>query len=101
MNPKSTIDNVGLEQCDDGEIIFRPFGVVFHWKKVKRKQRDYFFYTYRKDMYSIANLTNLLFIIPNFGKTYDPDRQKIRKNICWYLEIKKTVMEVVKTLPSV
>ena len=100
-NPKTTIDDVDLEQHEDREILLKPLVLVFQGKKNKGKQRKRFFYTNVKDVYSIENLTNLLFRIAKCKKISDADRHEIRKNVCWYLEIRKTIMEAVKTLPFV
>ena len=62
-NPKTTIDDVDLEQYDDGEILLKALGVVFQGKKIKGKQKKHFFDTDVKDMYSTTNLTNILFRI--------------------------------------
>lgn len=90
-----------MEQYEDGVIILKPLGVVFQGKKVKGKQRKYFFYTYVKGIYSTTNLTNILFIVAKCKRNFDADRKDIQKNVCLYLEIRKTLMEEFKTLPSV
>lgn len=80
-NPKTTIDDVDFEKYEDVEILLKPFGVTFQGKKIKGKQRKHFFYINVKDMYSITNLTNLLFKIAKCKKIFDADRQEVRKNV--------------------
>lgn len=76
-------------------------GVVFQGKKVKGAQKKHFFYTALKGMFSAANLTNIFLIIEKCKKNIDGDRLDKRKVVCWYLEIRKTLMEVVKALPEI
>lgn len=45
-------------------------------------------------MFSTANVNNILVRIANYKKNYEYDKSDIKKNIVWYLEIRKTLLDI-------
>lgn len=79
----------------------KPKGVVTQGKNMKEVKKKYFFYTDVNEMYSKHNLSSILIQINRCKKNSNEYRAETRKIICWYMEIRRVLMMVIKTLPKV
>lgn len=79
----------------------KPKGVVIQGKNMKEVKKKYFFYTDVNEMYSKHNLSSILIQINRCKKNSNEYRAETRKIVCWYMEIRRVLMMVIKTLPKV
>lgn len=73
--------------------------MMMSWNQLYRKKKNgiknkYMFYTDFKQMFSTAIVNSILVRIANYKKNYEYEKSDIKKNIVWYLEIRKTLLDI-------
>lgn len=82
----------------DGEICFKPFGIVFVGKNKNEKNTKYLFQACDIERYTTTQYMNLLFHMNSCKKSNDGDKEKLKKIIKWYSEIRRSLHQVIQML---